>query len=360
MAWPDTTSIKDAIARGVEGTADYATSSTHIKNLVDDCYNMASQMLGQYAQLVSQNGTTVPDEWANWVVGQGSLFYAQRRRVERVKQFEDSSLLYMRAFASALQRTAVTASSTTHGTPLTLQQVRRSALSRAFRLDPPLMASVDDVDAAALEAAHDLWTRKDWVWKRKLVKVVVTSESSVAITEKESATAVVPDRLLSRTLQPLTEGEKPVEWMDFDEAAMLRARQDQAQFPKRFRIDRSATGAWVWTFWPEPDQAYSFYTTVVRATPAITTPAEFDAATQLMPTRLQHLLRELAYARLLRSHGRNKEAGPLLDDLDDRINRDETSSDDTGTGDNFQPVRDVYRDTAHFASNFDGYYGGGM
>lgn len=361
MAWPDTTSIKDAIARRLEGVATYSAGSTLVQALVDDAYNVSNQRIGQYAQLVSQSGTTVPDVWANWMVALGSYYYATARRIERAPVFKAEADDYRLNFAGALQRTAIDASSTTHGTPLTITQVRRACLSRCFRLDPPLMASIDDVDASALDAAHDIWTRKDWSWKKRLAKFVVTNETTITITEKETATAVIPDRFVSRFLSHNEAGtEESVTWMDADEATVLRARADDDAQPQRFRVDRSATGAWKWTFWPQPDVAYTFYGYVVIAVPALTTPAEFDAATQLMPARLQHVLRDMAYAKLLRVMGR-KEAR-LLDDIDDRLDRMEMESDDAGAADNTPTVRDVYNDLGFVGPMGGGYnfVGGGM
>lgn len=344
MAWPDTASIKDSIARRIEGLANQAAGSLLVQAQIDDAYNVANQRIGQYAQMLEQDGTTVPDEWAHWMVALGSYYHATAARFERAKEFREEAEECRVNFALSIQRTAITASTTTHGTPLTLAQVRRSVLSRALRLNPPLMVAVDDVDAAALDAAHDLWTRKDWTWKRRTAKVAVTSESSVAITDKETGTAIVPDRFLSRTMALITTtgAETQIKWMDLDEAPALRARQDTAAEPERFRVDRAAAGTWNWSFWPLPDTVYSYYTSVVIATPALTTPAEFDAATQLMPPRMQTLLRELAYAKVLRSMGHP--AGRVMQDVEDRLGRIEAESDDPGAADNNPTVHDVYQD----------------
>jgi len=197
-----TAAIQTRIAYALRGMA-YSTLTADEKAMIDATWASGAltggvaldaltqiQQIGQWFSLTAP--TSVPDEWASWLVQRTVMYAAQQMAPDRLQHYIEMHDSAEMAALDAYERNLITydPGATPEATTLTVQNLRYYVTQVCVRRDggwetvegtrrrrPRRWIPFTVVDAAIDRVIRNLWNRANWIFKRRQATLLITPYS---------------------------------------------------------------------------------------------------------------------------------------------------------------------------------------
>jgi len=304
-----TTTARDPVAQEAFGpSVAYSSLTTQQKSIVDReigaaFYDVISR--ARWFAEINPSASDLPVEW-NELLRQMAA-----ARCKRVFRSVSDYALHWRMYVEPLQDriadhyTASWMSSGTLASDIqTAASMRSHVISIIIRQRHPVFLPVNEIDRQVREEFVRLWNCKWWRFRRRMMKLTLTTSGSVVSAEGYQISAFASREIVVQGT--VSEARSRITWLDSTRAAEAASRFDGETGKPRYFYSTMSDGRMSIALLPIPDEDYTAFAMVYIGAPTFTlggSGGEIDGM-RMLPVKLRGHLRDRIVANIVSSAGR--------------------------------------------------------